>query len=104
MHIILTVLVRGEPAKWNIESLARRLLSCGRYWRRLQMLIQLPASALLLKAGVVQRTWEAAKLQVGILYTKHVASALLLLGPALAFKQARHGAIYLGGSLAAGGM
>eukprot|EP00891_Asterochloris_glomerata_P001482 jgi/Astpho2/1482/Aster-x0062 len=63
VHIILTVLVRGEPAKWNIESLARRLLSCGRYWRRLQMLIQLPASALLLKAGVVQRTWEAAKLQ-----------------------------------------
>ena len=65
VHIILTVLVRGEPAKWNIENLARRLLSCGRYWRRLQMLIQLPGSALLLKNGVVQRTWEAAKLQVG---------------------------------------
>ena len=75
MHIILTVLVRGEPAKWNIEDLARRLLSCGRYWRRLQMLIQLPGSALLLKASVVQRTWEAAKLQVGFYTGFAVCSA-----------------------------
>ena len=87
MHIILTVLVRGEPAKWNIESLARRLLSCGRYWRRLQMLIQLPGSALLLKAGVVQRTWEAAKLQVGCY--PGCAVCLPLLGPALLIKAAK---------------